>query len=112
MGERVAEGWRGAAEPYPELGEGENNGKALTMPRVVISGQAARRFTGGQTEFEVEANTFRRMVLELDRRYPGLGRQIEEGMAVAIDGEIFQDAYLAQLKPESEIYLIPKIGGG
>jgi len=32
------------------------------------------------------------MVLELDRRYPGLGRQIEESMPVAIDGEIFQDA--------------------
>jgi hypothetical protein len=57
------------------------------MPRVVISGQGARRFTG-------------------------LGRQIEESMAVAIDGEIFQDAYLAPLNPESEIYLIPKIGGG
>ena len=41
-----------------------------------------------------------------------LGRQIEKSMAVAIDGEIFQDAYLAPLKPESEIYLIPKIGGG
>ena len=82
------------------------------MPRVVISGQAARRFTGGVTELEVEANTFRRMVLELDRRFPGLGRQIDESMAVAIDGEIFQDAYLAQLRPESEIYLIPKIGGG
>ena len=67
---------------------------------------------GGLTELEVEANTFRRMVLELDRRFPGLGRQIEESIAVAIDGEIFQDAYLAQLKPESEIYLIPKIGGG
>jgi sulfur-carrier protein len=80
--------------------------------RVHFSGQAARRFTGGLTELEVEANTFRRMVLELDRRYPGLGRQIEESMAVAIDGEIFQDAYLAQLKPESEIVLIPKIGGG
>jgi molybdopterin synthase sulfur carrier subunit len=52
------------------------------------------------------------MVLELDRRYPGLDRQIEESMAVAIDGEIFQDAYLVPLKPESEIYLIPKIGGG
>src|SRR6266404_966771 len=83
-----------------------------SMPRVVISGQSARRFTGGQTEFEVEANNFRRMVLELDRRYPGLGRQIEESMAVAIDGEIFQDAYLAPLSPDSEIYLIPKIGGG
>jgi sulfur-carrier protein len=51
-------------------------------------------------------------VLELDRRFPGLGRQVEEGMAVAINGEIFQDAYLAPLEPDSEIYLIPKIGGG
>ena len=82
------------------------------MPHVVISGQAARRFTDGQTEFEVEANTFRRMVLELDRRFPGLGRQIEESMAVAIDGEIYQDAYAAELRPDSEIVLIPKIGGG
>jgi hypothetical protein len=50
------------------------------MPRVVISGQAARRFTGGVIELEVEANNFRRMVLELDRRLPGLGRQIDESM--------------------------------
>jgi hypothetical protein len=82
------------------------------MPRVVISGQAARRFTGGASEFDVEATNFRRLVLELDRRFPGLGHQVEEGMAVAIDGEIYQDAYLAPLNPESEIYLIPKIGGG
>ena len=33
-------------------------------------------------------------------------------MAVAIEGDIFQDAYQAQLGPEREIYLIPKIGGG
>src|SRR5260370_31788986 len=82
------------------------------MARVHFSGEAARRFTGGLTEIEVEANNFRRMVLELDRRFPGLGRQVEEGMAAAIDGEIFQDAYLAPLKPDSEVYLIPKIGGG
>jgi hypothetical protein len=41
-----------------------------------------------------------------------LGHQIDEGMALVIDGEIFQDAYLAPLNPDSEIYLIPKIGGG
>jgi sulfur-carrier protein len=64
------------------------------------------------TELEVEANNFRRLILELDRHFPGLGHQIDEGMAVAIDGEIFQDAYLAPLNPDSEIYLIPKIGGG
>jgi sulfur-carrier protein len=82
------------------------------LPRVVISGQAARRLTGGVSEFEVEADTFRRLILELERRFPGLGHQVEEGMAVAINGEIFQDAYLAPLAPDSEIYLIPKIGGG
>jgi molybdopterin converting factor small subunit len=82
------------------------------MPRVVLAGIAARRFTGGQTEFEVEADTVRRMIVELDRRFPGLGHQIDEGMAVAIDGEIYQDAYQTRLEPGSEIVLIPKIGGG
>jgi sulfur-carrier protein len=82
------------------------------MPHVVMTGIAARRFTGGQTEFDVEADTVRRLIAELDRRYPGLGTQIDESMAVAIDGEIFQDAYLEPLKPDSEIVLIPKIGGG
>lgn len=83
------------------------------MARVVLSsGSVSRQFTGGLTEFEVEATTFRRLVKELDRRFPGLGNQVEESMAIAIDGEIFQDAYATELRPGSEIYLIPKIGGG
>jgi molybdopterin converting factor small subunit len=68
--------------------------------------------TGGQSEFEVEATNFRRLVLELERRFPGLGTQVEESMAIAIDGEIFQDAYDASFAADSEIVLIPKIGGG
>jgi molybdopterin converting factor small subunit len=82
------------------------------MPRVVLAGMAARRFTGGQSEFEVAADTVRRMITELDRRFPGLGQQIDESMAVAINGEIYQDAYMARLEPDSEVVLIPKIGGG
>ncbi len=83
------------------------------MPTVVLaSGSAGQQFTGGQTEFEVEATNFRRLILELERRFPGLGHQVEESMAIAIDGEIFQDAYSVELRPGSEIYLIPKIGGG
>jgi sulfur-carrier protein len=82
------------------------------MPRVVMAGMAARRFTGGLSEFDVEADTVRRMIVELDRRFPGLGQQIDESMAVAIDGEIYQDAYMARLEPDSEVVLIPKIGGG
>jgi len=79
---------------------------------IIASGGSCHQFTGGKTEFEVQATTFRQLVRELEQRYPGLGSQVEEGMAVAIDGEIFQDAYQAELKPGSEIVLIPKIGGG
>jgi sulfur-carrier protein len=82
------------------------------MPKVLITGSACQRFTGGKAELEVAATTFRRLVLELDQRFPGLGKQVEEGMAVAIDGEIFQDAYAATFGSDSEVVLIPKIGGG
>jgi molybdopterin converting factor small subunit len=79
---------------------------------ILASGGSCHQFTGGKTEFDVQATTFRQLVRELEQQYPGLGSQVEEGMAVAIDGEIFQDAYHVELKPGSEIVLIPKIGGG
>ena len=82
------------------------------MPNVLLSGSAAQRYTGGQAELEVTATTFRRLVAELESRFPGLGKQVEESMAIAIDGEIFQDAYSAKFGPENEVVLIPKIGGG
>lgn len=83
------------------------------MPKVILaSGGSCLQFTGGRTEFDVEATTFRRLILELEEKFPGLGNQVEEGMAIAVDGEIFQDAYGVELKPGSEIVLIPKIGGG
>ena len=82
------------------------------MPKVILSGSAGRQYTGGQSEIEVEATNFRRLVVELDKRFPGLGTQIDESMAIAIDGEIYQDSYGVVLRQDSEIVLIPKIGGG
>ncbi len=82
------------------------------MPTVTISGSACRHLTGGRTEFEVKAGTFLRLVKELDEICPGLGHQVEESMAIAIDGEIYQDAYGASFDQDSEIVLIPKIAGG
>jgi sulfur-carrier protein len=82
------------------------------MARVNLAGNAVKKFTHGESLIEVEADNFRRLVLELDRRFPGLGHQVEEGMAIAIDGEIYQDAYAARFTQESEVWLIPKIAGG
>jgi molybdopterin converting factor small subunit len=82
------------------------------LPRVVLAGSAARLLTGGVAEIDVEATTFRRLITELEARYPGLGRQVEETMAVAVDGIIYQDSYAVPFADENEIVLIPKIGGG
>ena len=68
--------------------------------------------TGGASAFEVQAGTVRAMIDELDGRFPGLGELIDRRMAIAIDGEIHQDAWFAPIGPDSEVYLIPKIGGG
>ncbi len=82
------------------------------MPHVIVAGGEGGRFTGGLTEFDVDAATVGRMIEALERRFPGFGRHIEKRMAIAIDGEIHQDAHGAALSDTSEVYLIPRIGGG
>ncbi len=82
------------------------------MPHVVAACSSCRAFTGDVAAFDVEAATVREMIRELDRRYPGFGEHIERRMAIAIDGEIHQDALFAPLPPGSEVVLIPRIGGG
>jgi len=82
------------------------------MPHVVVAGGDCARFTGGAMAFDVEAGTVRRLIAELDARYPGFGAYIDKRMAISIDGEIHQDAGAVALTPDSEIYLIPRIGGG
>lgn len=82
------------------------------MARVVISSQMCRPFVGDLTELEIDAANVRGLIKALDAQFPGLGRQVDESMAVAIDGVICQDTYLEQIRPDSEVCLIPKIAGG
>ena len=55
----------------------------------------ARRFTGGLTELEVEANNLGRLILELDQRFPGLGHQIDERSGLGRPGDAPQQVDLA-----------------
>ena len=82
------------------------------MARVIVASQMCRPYLGDVTELDVEANSIRALIRELDRRYPGLGAQVDESMAVAIDGIICQDSYLEPIGADSEVCLIPKIAGG
>jgi hypothetical protein len=82
------------------------------VPHVVAASSDILAFTGGESRFEVEADTVRRLILALDERFPGLGALIEKRAAIAIDGEIHRNAWSAPLTPDSEVVLIDRIGGG
>lgn len=66
----------------------------------------------GTRALEVEAATVRELLQELDRRYPGCRAGLENGMAVAIDGEIHADPLLQPLAADSEVCFVPAIEGG
>ena len=82
------------------------------MARVVLTSTLANRFTGGETQFELTVSSVRQLIRELENRYPGLGNEINQAAALAIDGEIFQDPYMEQLQDDTEVFVLPKIGGG
>jgi len=82
------------------------------VAHVTCPTQEVRAFTAGLDGFEVQAADVRGLIAELERRFPGLGAHVETRMAIAIDGEIHQDALGAPLAPDSEVVLIPRIGGG
>ena len=81
------------------------------MPRVVLVGNLAQ-ITGGVAEFHLSATSVKQLFEQLSDLHPALARHLEDGVAVAIDGQIYQDALLEPIAPDSEVYIIPQIAGG
>ena len=81
------------------------------MARVVFTG-SFRRFAGGDTETEIDAANVRDLLVKLGERYPALAPHLDDGVALAIDGEIHQDALFSPIGPDSDVHLMPRIAGG
>ncbi len=81
------------------------------MAKVVLVGNLGQ-LAGGETELEVDAKNVRQLFNELGKRFPELAPHLEKGVAVAIDGNIHQDAWFAKIAADSEVHLMPAIGGG
>ena len=69
-------------------------------------------FTGGEGRVEVKATNVLQLMRRLGERFPELAPHLDDSLAVAIDGEIHQDDWFARLGPDSEVHLMPRIGGG
>ena len=67
--------------------------------------------TDGGREIEIECRNFRGLVRALDEKWPGI-EDVLTKTAVAIDGQIYQDAWLEPIQPTSEVFFMQRIEGG
>jgi hypothetical protein len=81
------------------------------MARVVLVGNLAQ-VTGGVAELQLSATSVKQLFQQLAGLHPGLEPHLAEGVAVAIDGQIYQDALFQPIGPDSEVFLLPQIAGG
>ena len=70
-----------------------------------------RQFANGVESVEIDAPRVHELLAELSNRFPPMAEPLAE-MAVAIDGEIYTQPGYQELRPTSEVHLLPRIAGG
>lgn len=67
--------------------------------------------TGGLQEVDVLVENYRELLVALEERWPGIRTPLDKS-AVAIDGQIYQDAFLEPINADSEVFFLSRIEGG
>ena len=78
---------------------------------IVVFSSAQRAHVGGDARVEIEAERVVDLIEALHTRYPELEGKLD-GAAVAIDGDIHQDARYLRLRPDSEVHFMGAVAGG
>lgn len=92
-------------------GRPSRNSENRSLAHVIISGEASR-LAGGDAELDIDAGNVMKLFKALGDKYPALKPHLESGFAVAIDGELYEDAMFQSIDASSEVVLIAKIEGG
>ncbi|MDE0755859.1 MAG: MoaD/ThiS family protein [Woeseiaceae bacterium] len=71
-----------------------------------------RDAVAGAKSVQVEGTTIRELLQNIAREYPSLHKRIEQGIAVAIDGNIYRDDWDQQISEGAEVVLLSRIAGG
>ncbi|MEO9575610.1 MAG: MoaD/ThiS family protein [Tateyamaria sp.] len=71
-----------------------------------------RPLADNQEHVIVDATTIREMLRKLRERYPALEGPIKSGVAVAINGTIYRDAWSQTIPEGAEVFLMRRLAGG
>lgn len=71
-----------------------------------------RDLAEGQETVEVEASNFKELLDALVAKYPALKPQIDRGVSLAVDGLVYRNSWFTEVKPDSEVVLMPYMKGG
>jgi len=71
-----------------------------------------RPYAGGAATVVLEAQTIRDLLAALVASHPGVAPFLEAGIAVSIDGVIYQNSPGQTIPAGAEVYLLPRLRGG
>ncbi len=66
----------------------------------------------GADEIELQAASIREVLDQLSAAYPAMKQAIDRGVSVSVDGRMYANSIMVPLKPDSEVFVLPKLVGG
>ncbi len=79
--------------------------------RVALWG-SIKPFAGGGDFVELEADIIRELLAALEAKHPETAPFLATGIAVSINGVVYQNSPGHKIPPDAEIYLLPRLRGG
>ena len=81
------------------------------MLKVCLSGPL-KTAADGATSVAINAATIRELLRELVKHYPDMQDQVDDGIAISVNGQIFRDSWSEKIPKGAEVFLLPRIQGG
>ena len=81
------------------------------MLKVCLSGPL-KTAADGATSVAINAEPIRELLRELVKHYPDMQSQLDDGIAISVNGQIFRDSWSENIPKDAEIFLLPRIQGG
>jgi molybdopterin converting factor small subunit len=75
-------------------------------------GGSLQSYAGGRSSFEIQGANIGQILAGLGEACPRLKPLLDQGVAVAVDGEIYRGSLLQPVHPDAEVFILPKLAGG